>query len=179
MKDVKSKIKNKKGFTIIELLVAISIFVTMILSITEIFAKVNEGQRHAIAAQNIQESMRYAFEVIAKEIRMAKLDEGGACIGAGHLYEENAEGTSLKFLNYHNECVTYYLDGSALAVDRDDYKAYASPGTVVVSNLIFSSVDFGGIVQPRVTIKMEIEAFGKEIDKQKTILQTTISSRYY
>lgn len=179
MKNIKSKIKNKKGFTIIELLVAISIFVTMILSITEIFAKVNEGQRHAIAAQNIQESMRYAFEVIAKEIRMAKLDQSGTCIGTGKLYEENVDGTTLKFLNYRDECVTYYLEDDILKVDRNTNIANASPVAVRVSNLIFSSVDFGGIVQPRVTIKMEIEAVGKEIDKQKTILQTTISSRYY
>ena len=173
------KIKNKKGFTIIELLVAISIFIAMILSITEIFAKVNEGQRHAIAAQNIQESMRYAFEVIAKEIRMAKPDSAGSCVGVGNLYLENADGTTLKFLNYHDECVTYYLNGNTLMVDRNTNIASASPLAIKISNLIFSSVNIGGIVQPRVTIKMDIEAIGKIVDQQKTTLQTTISSRYY
>ena len=64
--------KNNTGVTLIELLVAVTLFSVIMLSATAIFKIMVEGQRNAIAAQNAQESMRYVFEVMAKEIRMAQ-----------------------------------------------------------------------------------------------------------
>ena len=63
--------QNKKGVTLLEITVAVAIFSVVMLSATEIFRMVIEGQRNAIASQNVQESMRYAFETMAKEIRTA------------------------------------------------------------------------------------------------------------
>ena len=65
------KIKNNLGVTLIELIVAVALFSVTILSAMQIFQMVVEGQRSAIAAQSVQESMRYAFEIMSKEIRMA------------------------------------------------------------------------------------------------------------
>ncbi|MCG2695682.1 prepilin-type N-terminal cleavage/methylation domain-containing protein, partial [Candidatus Parcubacteria bacterium] len=66
-------IKNNAGVTLLELTVAVAIFSFAVLSATQIFKMVLEGQRSAIAAQSTQESMRYALEVMSKEIRMAKV----------------------------------------------------------------------------------------------------------
>src|SRR3989339_604522 len=78
MKDIFKLIKNKKGFTLMELIVSMAIFSASILMATGVFKSAIEGQRSAIAAQNTQESMRYAFEVMSKEIRGAIGTDGGS-----------------------------------------------------------------------------------------------------
>ena len=52
-----------------------------------------------------------------------------------------------------------------------------------ISNLDFTVVDdlIGSFhsIQPRVTMRLDVEAEGKELNKQEMKLQTTISGRYY
>lgn len=72
------KIKLAKGTSLLELLVAITLFAVIILSATAIFKMVIDGQRNAIAAQNVQESIRYATERISKEIRTAQIAYRGS-----------------------------------------------------------------------------------------------------
>src|SRR3989338_10006398 len=75
-----SRIKKEKGTSLIELLVAITLFSFMILAATQIFKMVIDGQRNAVSAQNVQENIRYAMEKISKEIRMAKISNDD-CLG--------------------------------------------------------------------------------------------------
>ena len=114
-------INNKEGLTLLELTVAVAIFSVMMLALTQIFNMVIRGQRNAIAAQNIQESMRYAMEVMSKEIRMAQKDVGGPgqcpLVGNGDVYSINAQGDKLYLKNY-DEGLTeeyfgvYYKEGN-------------------------------------------------------------------
>jgi len=174
--------QNNLGVTLLEMLVAVALFSVTILSATQIFKMVIEGQRNAIAAQNVQESMRYAFETMAKEIRMAQKDDG-SCAAAGHVYSTNVDNSELYFINYHGDCVAYYLeyDGDIprLKVDRGLASAFVTPDEIKVSNLEFIVDDNVSAIQSIVTIKMDIEAVGKEMHKQTMKIQTTISSRYY
>jgi len=187
---IKRIIKNKSGVTLLEMVVAVAIFTVVMLSATKIFQMVIESQRGAIAAQNLQESMRYAFEVMAKEIRMAqKVTSGSDCTGQYNIPSSNviyhlSSGQELRFKNIYNECVKYYLDGTRLKIGRKPdvgsvAEGYITPDEIEVSNLQFEVVDNVGTVQSMVTIKMDIEAAGKAIHKQTMKIQTTISSRYY
>jgi prepilin-type N-terminal cleavage/methylation domain-containing protein len=185
-------IKNKKGVTLLEMVVAVSLFSVVILSATEIFRLVIEGQRNAIASQNVQESMRYAFETMAKEIRMATLS-GHDCeslfnpppMATNKIYNiaTNAEGDVLYFKNKDGVCTAYYLENGAIMVARGVNTAVTTPAKIIVTNLDFKVVDnqidaLTG-VQPLVTIRMNIEAVGKEMHKESMEMQTTLSSRYY
>ncbi len=180
--------------TLLEIIVAVAIFITTMLMATTIFKDVVEGQRSAIAAQNVQESMRFVFEIMSKEIRTAQGAHSGINCGIIPYYKvfntENAgeanpyEGHELYFQNKDGDCVNYYLLNDALMIDRGGIFGTTTPNEVKVSNLEFNItddvVDAFHSVQPRVTIKMEIEmAGGKEIHKQPIVMQTTVSSRYY
>ena len=55
-------IKNNSGVTLLELVVAVTLFAALMLAATGIFKMVNDGQRNAVSAQNVQENMRYALE---------------------------------------------------------------------------------------------------------------------
>ena len=184
--------QNKKGVTLLEITVAVAIFSVVILSATEIFRMVIEGQRNAIASQNVQESMRYAFETMAKEIRtaIASNDDCESLFNppAGATNKvfnttTNSEGDILYFKNKDGDCVAYYLEDETLKVIRESNIASTTPGKIKITNLDFKVTDdlIGAFhsLQPLVTMKMDIEAAGKEMHKQTMKMQTTISSRYY
>jgi len=186
---IRKLIKNKQGITLLELVVAISLFSVVIISATQIFKMVIEGQRNAIASQNIQESMRYAFEAMSKEIRMAQEDVGGPgqcpSVNNGKVYD-TSDNEQLYFKNQYDDCVSYYLEDdingiSRLTIDRDLVPAYVTPDDIIVSDLKFSVYDDGDtdVIQSIVTIKMKIKAVGKAMHEQEMTMQTTISSRYY
>lgn len=177
-------IKNNFGATLLEMIVAVALFSVTILAATEIFQMVVEGQRSAIAAQNTQESMRYALEVMSKEIRMAQKSAPGDCWSQldGKVY--NLQGNQLRFKNIYEECVTYLLEDdingiSRLKIKRDAVSDYITPDEIKVSNLKFIVNDNVGSIQSSVTLNMDVEAVGKELHKSKMKIQTTISSRYY
>ena len=175
-----NKIRKQKGFSLLEMVISISIFASSILMITQIFLKVNEGQRNIIAAQNIQESMKYAFEVISKEIRNPIRDSSGICIAAGDVYEDTGND-HLKFLNQYGECVIYDLQNdlngiSRLAIDRGTGSVYVTPDDIEVYNLWF---EVDNTDQEKVTIVIDTKAIGKEIDEHNMKIQTTISARLY
>lgn len=196
IKRIKNKIfrlkKHQRGFTFIEILVSVTLFSVTIISATGIFKSVSEAQHSALASQNIQESVRYSIEVISKEMRMA-IKSDGECknIFSQQLsptykifnITSNESGDILYFKNKDNECTGYYLESGRLAIDRDSAVGYITPSNIMVSDLKFVIIDnnigSSNSVQPKVTIKMEVEAIGREAHKQKINSQTTISSRNY
>ncbi len=177
-------IKNhQRGVGLLEMIVVVAIFSVTILAATDIFKWVIEGQRNALAAQNVQENMRYAFETMGKEIRMAQLRNGCGPVDINKVYDTSVSNTRLHFRNQDGDCVTYYLNSNALMVTRAGNSAAVTPNEIKVSNLIFSVVDdLDGEVhslQSRVTMAMDVEAVGKIMHRQKIRLEFTISSRYY
>lgn len=178
--------QNNFGTTLLEMIVAVALFSVTILAATEIFQMVVNGQRSAVAGQNTQESIRYALEVMSKEIRMAQKAESADCPGlglTGKVFKTAGSGT-LQFKNSDEECVEYFLEDdingiSRLKIDRDGVSDYITPDEIEVNNLQFVVIDNIGVKQSMVTLKMDVEALGKELHKSKMKIQTTISSRYY
>ncbi|MDO8667517.1 MAG: hypothetical protein Q7K35_00255 [bacterium] len=177
------KLRTEKGTSLLELLVAITLFTFMILVATQIFKMVIDGQRNAISAQNVQENMRYALEKMSKEIRMAQKSDTDCLPGATNkVFNVTTDGINdtIYFKNKDGACVSYYLLDSRLGVTAGGVPDFATPAKIKVSNLRFNAVDDGiGDVQPYVTMSMDVEAIGLAIHKQKMKLQITVSSRYY
>lgn len=171
---------NKKGVTLLEMTVSIALFAFIMLSAMQIFKMVVEGQRRAISSQNIQESMRYAFEIMSKEIRMAQKD-GGVCddVADDMVYRVSVDGDILYFKNYHGECVTYQLADTRLEIIRGSDSGYITSKKIEVSDLKFSIQGDPSTGQPIATMKMKIKAVGKEMHSQEMIMQTSVSARYY
>jgi len=188
----KKIIKNKSGFSLLEMLVAVTVFSVTVVSSTQIFSMIVTGQRGSMAAANLQESMHYAFESIAKEIRGAVVSNGECssliapepeAVNKVYNTTTNAEGDVLYFKNSNDVCTAYYLNNGTVTVVRGNNIAPTTSSKVTVSNLDFVMVDdsIGAFhsVQPRITMRLEVEADGKGITKQKMEMQSTISGRYY
>ena len=183
-------IKDKKGFTLIEVLISTALFVVIITMAMNVFELVIKSQQSAIATQNVEESLKYFLEVTSKEIRMAKRNSDGLCnLPTSDVYktETAANGDRLIFKNYHGQCVSYELKQMADGTNRfmivrngqADY--YITPAKISVDELHFvvnppsSQSNF----QPTVTMELVAHALGSDINKSTMRIQTTLSSRYY
>lgn len=181
---------NTAGIALIEVIVSTLLFVIILLSMTQIFQMILIGQRRAIAAQNVQESLKYFFEVISKEIRMSRrVGAVNTCLSGSNILPNKRFGTStneygdiLYLKNYHGECVAYYLasDNGVIHfyVDRGDKSGYLSPQKIEVEDLRFSVHEEEG-EQAYVTINLRAHSVGGEAAMSEMRVQTTISSRYY
>ncbi len=187
---------NQQGFSLFEMLVAITIFILLMLTATDIFQMMLKAQSKFISEQATQESMRFALEMMSKEIRFAK-KSNGSC-DPGNLYPNNriftttespapAYWSDLFFKNKNGDCVQYYLDNNRLKIKRIDslgnptVNLNVTPDEIKIENLKFAVIDNlvtalpGSLKQPLVTVSMDVTAPGSRTIK----LQTTISSRNY
>lgn len=181
---------SQGGFSLIEVLVSVMLFTVIIMSATQIFKSVIDAQRGAIAAQNVEESLKYFSEVTGKEMRMAQKnsDPLTACPGipttkifAVTIVSSSSE--SLSFKNRYNQCVTYQLglDTSGkqrFAIQRDSDSDFITPAKIKMDTLHFT-VNDAALTQPIVTVNLKAHALDQaQFDSDMTI-QTSITSRYY
>jgi len=181
---------NPVGFTLVELVVGMGVFAMILLGTSIIFQNVIQGQSRAISSQTTQESMRYVFEVIAKEIRMAKKDFDGTCNNgnAGAVFSANVDGDALYFKNEYDECVAYINSANnRFQISRIPIDSFSgigghvfydiTPDELSVGNLQF--YNDAGDEQEAVTIVMTLNTLNAYFIQSRMDLQTTVSNRYY
>ena len=163
----------KKGFTLIEILVASSVFALLVGASSGIFISSLKSQRQSLATQDVLNQTSYLMEYMSRAIRMAQKDMTGACTGTSKL-NYAFDGQCLKFANYQGTCQQFCLVGTRLQDAGGNYLTSAS-STVSAFNVVLVGerqipTDY---LQPKATVFLRIE--GKE--GSKTEIQTTISQR--
>ena len=178
--------KKAPAFSLVEIIVSVSIFSVIILSMTGIFKMVIDGQRGAIATQNVQESLKYFLEVINKEIRMAVRSDGDCGVNPGDIFNlvPGSTGDTLYFKNFYEECVVYSTEvdsqtgSKRFKIYRGGNTGYISPKQINIDELNFilnSSLNN----QDLITINIKAKALNAPNTEAAMILQTSLSSRYY
>jgi len=71
--------KLRKSITMIELVVAIAVFSIIMLIILDSFIKVINYNRLAAQNQSIQDHSEFIFQLLSREIRLAKINYSGNC----------------------------------------------------------------------------------------------------
>lgn len=66
--------KNKNWFTLVEVIVAITIFSLMMVSVIVIFAQVSKVNKTVEANRSIQENIKKSIEYIAEDVRLSEED---------------------------------------------------------------------------------------------------------
>lgn len=180
----------KEAFSLIEVIISVTLFAIIILSTTQIFKLVIDGQRGAIAAQNVEESLKYFSEVTGKEMRMAQKNSDNACLGLGvpvnKIFKVTPVSTNsdrLSFKNRYGECITYSLgldsDGQQrFKIQRGTNFGWITPAKIKIDNLRFV-VNDTSTTQPTVTINLRAHATDQEKFLSDMTIQTSIASRYY
>ncbi|OGM97314.1 MAG: hypothetical protein A2817_03590 [Candidatus Yanofskybacteria bacterium RIFCSPHIGHO2_01_FULL_39_8b] len=162
------------GFTLIELLVSIFLFSIMATITTGIFVKSLELERRSFSAQMIQENALAVFELMAKEIRVGKINSSDSNCTSSILSIEIQNPSSPP----PTIDVIYQLDSTSGIVQRiyNGVTYLASTDDVVFNSLKFCILNSGIDDQAaRVTI---LASVSNRVGKVLTAnLQTTITSR--
>ncbi|MFH1392591.1 MAG: prepilin-type N-terminal cleavage/methylation domain-containing protein [bacterium] len=149
---------GSKGITLIELLVGMACFSIVVVLVTGIFVTALGAKKQVKELSVLQDEARYIMDYMAREIRVAKINEIG---GGGKILKLNDDAIMYKF-------------------QSDQIQRQAGAGLdSLSSNLVKVSGDFSGNINPNglVTINMTLQSV-KNPSLQLPI-QTTISSRIY
>lgn len=180
----------ESGFTLVEILVAIAIFVTALTAISAIFMYANRSQRTTLAVSETQSDARFALEVMAQQIRRGSIDyastQYGGTIGSNpqdvlvlrdssnnQVWFRRTASGSRGIVEMSEDGATW-VDLTPPTVSVDVLKFYLSPSEDPF--LAAPAVN----QQPLVTITMvsSSTAVGTET-VLPAYLQTTVSSRRY
>lgn len=180
----------KKGYTLIELLTGITIFLMLVFSTTEIILLVFRSQKRILATREIIDAASFSIEYMSRAIRMAKRDDvkiRGNITNCLVQNEKNyeVENQKIKFRTYKvtdSECQSFFLTNGRILEEKIKtgspvIQNYITPADLEVNNLKFivQGDDVNDGLQPRVTIFLEIQKKGDP--QTKISLQTTISQR--
>jgi len=146
------KIKNsKKGFTIIELIVVMAVFLFIIGAAIGIFISIVQNQKRILAQQQLLNQISYVEEYMSKALRMAVAAENDNCIPTGYIYQltrYNGAGgfyQGIKFINPsdNDACQEFFLAGTGSANDPyilKELKDNTNDGKAV--NLVSTNLQF-------------------------------------
>jgi len=172
---------HNKGFTLIEMLVALAIFsivVTVMLSVTISLVK---AQRKTQNLQLVHDSSRYAIEMMAKEIRMSKIIDVRAVDGPHFIYE-----LTIQRLDDPGNNIVYHFYNDNDSASKPGILARDRGADTRDLNDI-TKVDIRGYFYPlsgtpgkRLTIVLKATSVGARLGEEAEInLQTTVTSRAY
>ena len=161
----------KKGFTLIEALVAVSIFVSLMIFASLAFMSAIKAQRHNLAYQELLDQTSYVMEYMSRHLRMAKQAEDADCysLDVGDTYK-NPGNNSIEFYDQYNSCTKFFLEDNRLKKESGGDEFFiTSPNLEVYQFEVAVNDDH----QPRVSINLGIRGRAETSIE----IQTTVSQR--
>jgi prepilin-type N-terminal cleavage/methylation domain-containing protein len=194
---------RQKGFTLVELLVAVAVFSLTVAAASGIFISALQTQRKSLASQQILDQTSYSLEYMGRALRMAKKEKADppACLtadlipgGRGTNYGTNLARDKIRFVSYDDRCQEFFLDGNQLKERKSPTSTTPSaadfgPPTPLTSNDVFVELFKVGPItdhgwsqdddlQPRVTISLKLRGVSQKVEERPEIkIQTTVSQR--
>jgi prepilin-type N-terminal cleavage/methylation domain-containing protein len=193
-----------KGFTLMELLVVMSLFTTIMLIASDIFLLSNRASRKVFGLERTQADARYTMEAITREVRTGQVD---FAYYAGRTAPLSTPDGELALIESDNTPIKFRVSTSAesnLCADANSSPCLlvtvgaGSPAAVTPKNVAVSSAKFyvapsvdptvfntgtgayNSDVQPRVTVVLVLQSKGAKAAEQSVVyLQTTAASRSY
>src|SRR5438105_4644914 len=95
-----NKFSKQLGFTLIEVMISSLVFSIIMITVSSLFIQILNNQRRAFAMQKIQENSLFIMELMAREIRVSKIENQNS---------PDCTLTSLSITHPVNGPVTYSL----------------------------------------------------------------------
>ena len=170
----------KKGFTLIELMIAVSIFIiVMTISMGSIIS-VFDANRKSRSLKTVLNNLNLTVESMMKEMRFGSNYHCGP--GAVTIPQDCPSGdTLMSFLSSNGVQITYRLSGQTIEkkIGNDVYIAITAP-EIIIDNLVFYTLGAearaGDPLQPKVLVKIKSRA-GAGGGQSDLTLQTLVSQR--
>jgi len=169
------RISNNKGFTIVEMIVAIGIFTMVAVAAVSALASVIDANRQTRSLAQANNNINFSLQTMVREIR------NGFAYGCDTNNPSNTEECSASqfgFVNSARDDVVYEKDGNKIKRSENSGQGKSlTPDEVTVNHLEF---DVKGAEnnqeQSRVIITVEVET-GREDNREVVNLQTTATQR--
>ena len=189
---------ERKGYTLVELLIVTAIFAIMATVLTQIFVSFNQLQRKIANAAILGQDMRFATELIVREARNDEIDYTayGGTIGAVDtvLKLKKQNGMSVWIgrrttadscdLTLTDSCIALSVNGgltwSQITSGRVSVPAFSVFIRPTVSPFVPVGGSYPNDTQPFVTVNTSLLYKAERPKDQVTLqTQTTVSSRVY
>lgn len=161
----------KRGFTLVELLVAMTLFVTLVGIATGAFIRSLRTQRAVAALMEANDNVSLALEQMAREIR------------TGYNFSKVSE-SELQFVNADNSVVWYRLNNGVVErgtenvrLERTYKKITADTVKIANFNIALMGQNPGDGYPPRITISLAVTTTNPYLTGVLTYIQTTVSAR--
>lgn len=162
------------GFSLIELLVAATVFTFVVTAVAGLFAQTLDLQRRGAGIQRIQENAQFVVESVAREVRVSRVTSGNT-----NCTPPDVASRTLIIEHPVNGTVTYAYDtvaGEGMIL-RNGQPITTSDVNFLQFAFCVSGAGTDG-TQARVTMPMMIEATSARSSARVQVsLQTTIVSR--
>ena len=176
-----------KGFTLVEILVAVGLFLAVTAVVFGAYVFIIRSQVRALAQQELLNQTSYAMEYMSRALRMAKKDLTNSCLGASSSgYNYWGANGWIRFLNYKDKCQEFSLSGGRLRQRESSdstsgnfgmYSFLTSSDFSVSQFLVgasgYSGWSQGDAIQASITFLLDIS--GRENTNIR--IQTTVSQR--
>lgn len=176
-------LRDQKGFTLIEAIIATSVFAFVVSSILGVYVSTIQLDRKTRAQRAVAQNARFIMEFLAKEVRNGTINyasfTGGIVSGTADLYLEN-QANIIEHLS---------LSGTDLVLNKNGTNTNMNSSGVKVTNLKYYIQPVGDPYtfaktyneQPRVTVVMELTSnYGTRLnDIAKFDLEDTFVIRAY
>lgn len=176
--------KHQKNFSLIELLISVSIFVVLMITTTSLYFSSIEKHTMALNLQSVTEDIKYATEAMKKDIKnsyIMALSTDGKTIYLNNKtknFGSNCEPGNLL------DCLQYRFNSTE---NQIEVKANGDSGFVPLtsSNIIIENFSFyidnaianNDSKQPKVTIKFKAKAKNDSKNLSEVSFQTTVSQK--
>lgn len=179
---------RSKAFTLVELLVAMGIFVIVISIAATSFIQALRTQQSIVALMEANDNISLVLEQMAREIRTGYrfCTASAPILNLDPIYTEHCNdltANELAFVNALEREVSYRLEDEAiwertgvLGIPKDG-KITADNVKINYFNIVLTGNDADDNLQSRITISLSISPTGRDIKDVKTNIQTTISPR--
>lgn len=168
------KFNSSQGFSLIELLTAMTLFITVSVLVFDLAVSLLRHQEKMVAMQSMFNDSSYAVEYMGRMLRMARRADGDSCIAPGRNYF-NPDSNQIKFLDYQNNCRRFLLQEGQI---KEEVEGAGGAIPITSANHTIRDLSFtisdSNEVQPRVTISFEVARDDLDLGFK---IQTTISQR--
>lgn len=191
MKKILGRIKNEKGISLVELVLAVAIFSIVVTIASGMFINSIKAQKAIIAKQNVSSDLRYSADFMLKELRMSQINSTDPTLtfknaSGVQLIDSNSPSSTLDFINSNGDEIIYSLSGGKIM--RENFTAATSVQSVSSDMVEITSLRFvlnnwdlsrgaASSVSPLITVW--IKARSRTGTGESIEFQTSISPRIY
>ena len=187
-------IKNRQqGFSLVELLVAMALFLTVLLIVTDIFVSVSRREQLTLSHQRALNDLRYDMYFLTQQIKTNQINYKmypqilGVTEPQLFLQDKNEKAIIFKVDGTNcpvgvSKCLSYFKENvgwkvlSSNAVDFDFVKFYITPNQ---NPLELNAVTGQYLADEQTKVTIILKAFAPSEPTRKINLQTTVSGRVY